>query len=136
MSFFDEFMEKSKVVLSKTKDGAKKYSKVAVKKTGDMVNRTKLAYTADNTEDKIFSVMSEIGEIIYADYKDGKDLPEELLDKCAKIEELYTELDSLKTQIAELKSQVSCPSCGEYNAKNSDFCKNCGQNLKENQTEE
>ncbi len=126
----NEFLEKAKGIFNKAVGGAEKYSKIAVQKTNDVISKTKLNISLNETENKIVSALAEIGEYVYAEYKDGSEFPESIAAKCAEIDVYKEEVSQLKEKIAEIKDAVCCPECGEYNADENNFCHKCGKNLK------
>ena len=126
----NEFFEKAKGIFNKAVGGAEKYSKIAVQKTNDVISKTKLNIALNDTENKIVSALAEIGEYVYAEYKDGSEFPEAIASKCAEIEAYKAEVSELKDKIAEIKDAVCCPECGEYNPEEYNFCRKCGKSLK------
>lgn len=126
----NEFLEKVKVTLNKAVGGAEKYSKIAVQKTNDVISKTKLSISLNETENKIVSALAEIGEYVYSEYKDGSEFPESIAAKCAEIDVYKAEVSALKEKIAEIKDAVCCPECGEYNPEENNFCCKCGKSLK------
>lgn len=127
----DEMFEKIKEGVIKAKDGAEKFTKVAVKKTTDVVSQTKLNYAVSEVEDKIKQIKIELGETLYAEHKNGAGFEGEILERCEKIDKLNEEINTLKEKIAELKNAVICSSCGEYNGSGNVFCAKCGAKLKQ-----
>ena len=126
----DEMFGKLKEGAMKAKDGAEKFAKVAVKKTTDAVSQTKLNYAMSEVEDKIKQIKIELGQSLYAEYKNGAAFEGDILERCEKIDKLNEEINTLKEKIAELKNAVICPSCGEYNGSGNVFCSKCGEKLK------
>lgn len=125
-----EFFEKVKSGVGKAVGGAEKYSKIAVQKTNDVISKTKLNISLNETENKIVSVLAEIGEFVYSEYKEGSEFPEDIAAKCAEIDNYKAEITVLKDKIAEIKDAVCCSECGEYNPEESNFCSKCGKSLK------
>ena len=107
-------------------NNAEKISKTAVKKTKDTIDQTKLKYTVSETEDKIKDILAEMGERIYTEYKNGRELDEDLSEKCRLVKSLYEEINDLKAKIAELNDSVVCPVCGSMMSKEACFCPKCG----------
>lgn len=113
----------------KAKDEAEKFTKVAVKKTSDAVSKAKLNYAVSETENKINELFTELGRILYNEYKNGAEFPENISEICQQAEKLYEEIETVKEQIAKMKNAVVCPSCGEYNHEESIYCAKCGKKL-------
>ena len=55
----------------KAKDEAEKITKVAVQKTSNAVSKAKLGYAVSETENKINELFTELGRILYNEYKNG-----------------------------------------------------------------
>ncbi len=120
----------------KAKDEAGKLTKVAVKKTSNVVSKAKLTYAVSETEGKIDQLFAELGRILYNEYKNGAEFPENISQICQQAEKLYEEIDATKDQIAKIKNAVVCPACGEYNHEENVFCSKCGKRLKGQPAEE
>lgn len=115
----------------RAKDEAQKLTKVAVQKTGNAVSKAKLTYAVSETESKINAMFTDLGEILYKEYKRGAEFPDEIGQICRQIERLYEEIDTVREQIAKITNAVICPACSEYNQEDSMFCAKCGKKLKE-----
>ncbi len=114
----------------KAKDEAEKITKVAVQKTSNAVSKAKLGYAVSETENKINELFTELGRILYNEYKNGGEFPENISEICQQAEKLYEEIETVKEQIAKIKNAVVCPACGEYNHAENVFCARCGNKLK------
>ena len=121
-------------IINKIKNGwsiavneASKLGKTVAGETNDLVDRTKLTLTANDTEKKIAELQKKIGELVYEQYLESGET--EFSEICQQIDEFNIELNALKAQIAEIKSTVACPECGQNNDKKSGFCSKCGAKL-------
>ena len=128
----DEAGKYSKIAI----DEAGKYSKIAIEKTSSIVNSTKLKFAVNEAENKLFSIMAELGEYIYNEYSGGAEFPEEIASKCNDIDTLKEEISSLKKKIAEAKDAQLCNACGSFNDKENVFCSTCGAKLEAPESEE
>ncbi|MBQ7794699.1 MAG: zinc-ribbon domain-containing protein [Clostridia bacterium] len=126
----DSFFDKVKTNFGKAMDGAEKYSKIAAQKTSGIISQTKYSFAINEAENKMVSVLAEIGEYVYSEFSEGAEFPADIAAKCAEIDALKEEIASLKEKIAELKESVVCPSCGEYNSSENSFCGKCGAKLR------
>lgn len=126
----DDFFDKVKEQAYKAKDNASKITKQIVDKTGNIVGQTKLAFAANETEDKIKDIFAELGKTVYEKYKADGDICECMEERCKKIDVLYEEVAELRSKLAELKDSIKCQNCGEFNKKSADFCSKCGNSLK------
>ena len=129
MNNMEKFLDKVKNTFDKATDEAGKYSKIAIEKTSSIVNRTKLQFAVNEAENKLFSIMAELGEFVYNEYNEGAEFPAEIASKCNDIDALKEEITSLKKQIADTKDAILCESCGSFNDKSNVFCSTCGAKL-------
>ena len=125
----DEIFDKIKKGMSKTKDEAEKLTKVVVNKTSNMVGITKLNFALNETESKMNKIYAGIGKYIYEKHLSGADLDSELCEFCIEIDKFSEEVKDIKEKIAALKDSLVCPSCGEYNNKENEYCAKCGIRL-------
>ncbi len=98
----------------------------AVKKSGELVELTKLKLAAGDTKSAIQLNFTKLGEIAYLAAK-GEDTPaadaEALV---AKIDELKELLTQQEEKIAELSSKKICQQCGKACQDEASFCPACG----------
>lgn len=127
----DRFFDKVKTNFSKAKGEAEKYSKLAIQKTSNLVSQTKYNFAVSDAENKIVTVMAEIGEYVYSEYLSGAEFPADVAAKCADIDALKEEIAALKEKLADLKDATVCSSCGEYNSSENIYCAKCGEKLKQ-----
>ncbi len=125
----DKFFDKVKTNFGKAMDGAEKYSKIAAQKTSGIISQTKYAFAVNEAENKVVSVLAELGEYVYEEFSEGAEFPEEIVAKCKEINSLKEEIAALKEKIAELKESVLCPNCGEYNDTQNCYCGKCGSKI-------
>lgn len=130
----DKIIDKIKDGLSVALTEAGKLGKTVAVKTNDFVDITKLTLTVNDVEKKISEIQKEIGKLVYEQYLSGNET--DFSELCQQIDEFNSELDALKTQIAEIKSNTVCPECGQNNNKKSDFCSKCGAKLAKDTSEE
>lgn len=114
-------------VLCKAKDLAD----AAGKKTGELVNLTKLRMEAAETQKAISDKLEAVGRVIYEAHKqeEGAAAPENL-------EALFTAINALEEKAAEITDKMDelrrtkhCSNCGKNNAADAAFCQGCGQKL-------
>lgn len=79
-------------------------AKTAAKKSGDLVETTKLNMAVNSEEDKIKAICTDIGKSVYLKFQSGADIDPELLDKCQQIRSIEENIASLKQKISQLKS--------------------------------
>jgi predicted RNA-binding Zn-ribbon protein involved in translation (DUF1610 family) len=115
MSVFENFTKK----VSDT-------AKAAAKKSGDIVEITKLNMNVGSEEDKIEKKYSEIGKLLYESYVSGKTVGEEFKPHCEEIEKYFENVSAMKQKIQELKKIKNCPVCGAELEADVLFCPKCG----------
>lgn len=78
-------------------------AKKAADKTGDMVEIGKLNTKILSQQQSISSIKGKIGELIFACYQQGEQLPDDVGALCKQIEELQNNIASLQKEIQEIK---------------------------------
>ena len=84
---------------------------------------------------KISDTHKKIGEILWAKFEAGEEIPEEFKEHCTAISEALTKIDEHKVAIAKIKAtafageepKTSCPSCGAQVTLNSK-CRSMNRN--------
>lgn len=112
-------------ILCKVKD----LGEAAGKKTGELVEVTRLKMEAAQTEKDITATLEGLGRLIYDGRKSGEDVTE-MADACIdRVDELNTQLEELRDKIVRYKNAVRCKDCGSLNTEDSLYCKKCGAKL-------
>lgn len=106
-------------------DKAKTVAEVAGKKTGELVELTRLKLNAADLEKKISVLFEKLGQLVYEEPENAAAIEEEK----AKITALKQDLAELRETIATLKNGVLCASCDTVNEKDAAYCKSCGTQL-------
>lgn len=112
-------------ILNKAKDAAE----AAGRKTGELVDVTKLKMEIAKNERELATTYEGLGRLAY-DAKKGADDQSELMDSCVlHIDELTELLLNQREKLAEMKNAVRCNACGVLNEQDATFCKACGERL-------
>jgi rRNA maturation endonuclease Nob1 len=125
MAFFEKFGKK-----------VGEAAQVAAKKSGEVVEITKLSMNIAGEEDKVKALYCEIGKKAYENYAAGAAL--EIDDFRALLEQVDREKENikeLKAKILDVKNMRVCPSCGKELDKSVAFCEKCGTKQEEPATE-
>lgn len=125
----EEFVEKLKKEATKMVKEAEKLTSNVVEKTGNMVSKSKINYAISANEGKIKELLAEIGQVVYNEYKNGSEFPEEIAEKMQLIDNIYDEIDELRTKIADVDNSILCDSCKSFNKAGSVYCAKCGSKL-------
>ncbi len=126
----EDFVSKIKETATKVIKEAERLTSVAVEKTGEVVDKTKISYTVGANESKIKKILAEVGNFVYDEYKNGAEFPEEIAEKLKTVEAFYKENEELKSKITDTKNVVVCQECGAKNGIESAYCSSCGAKIK------
>jgi len=111
-------------------------AKAAAKKSGSVVEITKLNLSISAEEEKIRKIYTEMGKQLYEDYIEGKMPGEKLLAQCVKIDEIIKGINEMRDKILELKNIKACPNCGMELDVEMEYCYKCGKKQDEPQPDE
>ena len=106
-------------------------AQTVVKKSGEVVEYSKLKYSMFDLSNSIKNLYSQIGEAVYISYKNHTPLDENVKDKCAEIDKLNDMLEELDDQLGDYKAIVKCPKCGKGVKDHCSYCPYCGEKLSE-----
>lgn len=109
-------------VVSKAKSAAD----FAGKKTGEIVEITKLRFMATDLQSKINKEYLELGITVFNAEKISEDCTVEITTKSAVIEDLYHQLSKTNEKIAELRRMKKCTVCNYANPEDANYCLKCG----------
>jgi len=112
-------------LLSLKKVVAKGATSVA-KKSGELVEISKLNSAINSNDDKLYELYSQIGEIVYKKYKKTKEIDHDLKTICEDITEIAEENEKLTKRSKKLNSIRKCLACGHEMKLEVDFCPKCG----------
>lgn len=101
-------------------------AKAAAKKSGDIVELTKLNMSIGTEENKIEKAYIGIGKIVYDGFKKGEDVSQDLKEHCEKIKSCEENIDEIRQKIFELKKVKICTSCNAELDIEVAFCSKCG----------
>ena len=132
----DGIFDKIKSYADVALDRAGKFGKTAATKTENVMSRAKVKYAINETEGQIKNLYAAIGEKVYLKYLEGADISGDWAEDCEKISSFNEELESLNTQLADLREIVKCEYCGAYNSSENAYCSACGAKLEEKETED
>jgi hypothetical protein len=111
-------------------------ARAAAKKSGDLVEITKLNINIGNEEDRIRKVYYDIGRIVYDGYNDGDELSLKLKNHCEKIKLYEANIEEMKKKVRELKDVKECVNCRAELDELMVYCFKCGEKQPENKDEE
>ncbi|MBP0979046.1 MAG: zinc ribbon domain-containing protein [Oscillospiraceae bacterium] len=117
---------------------AKGFINLAGKKTGDIVEISKLKIDRANKNAELQKNYELLGKLCYSNYKSSSDNQDSIGEIIKKIELLEIDIKDLDENIFIMKDTKVCPECGHKNNKKSLYCNICGSrlyNIQENNTE-
>ncbi len=106
------------------------------KKTDEFVTIQKIRSRMNTLEEQVELSCRTMGEMIYQQYTEGGEIPEQMKKICRDIEIKKEEIAGCREQIALVKGGKLCPGCGSLIPKDANFCMNCGQAFPDQEGEE
>ena len=108
---------------------AKSAADVASKKTGEVVEISKLKYQVKQAEWDIEKAYAKLGAIVYESKRSAEDLSDVISISVAEVDDLNLKLDLLEEKLRAYKNVTKCASCGKDNDTDLAFCGHCGKPL-------
>jgi len=100
--------------------------KIASEKSGQIIEEAKLRLQIASTNDKISEKLSEIGALVYEDYKSGNSTYSDFEELCKDIEESEVAISNMKAKILKMKKMKQCEVCENALALEDRYCSKCG----------
>lgn len=111
--------------------GAKSAATTVGKKAGELVDISKLRFSASEINSEINKRFEAMGRVIYDSKKDGTNV-DGLVTECVRsIDALYERLDDVNASLARLRRKNTCRSCGAINETEAVYCSRCGQRMQQ-----
>lgn len=101
-------------------------AKVAVKKSSELVEITKLNINIGAEKDKISKIYTQIGKSVYDSFEKGEELPANYKVLCENVLSIKENIKKMKQQILQLKNIKICPSCTAELELDVAYCSRCG----------
>lgn len=126
-------------------DKLSKVAEATTKKAGELTDTAKLKIKISRLNGEINEAYSEIGKLIYKQYKDASDESAAIAEKCLGIDKKSAEITSINAEIEAIKAAVAateetneedapvatapsvCPCCGTELPIGAFYCCKCGQ---------
>ena len=99
------------------------------KKTNEIVDYSKLRFTASGLNNEIRKKYQTLGEEVYTSTKIGSEDTKSIELLIKEIDELKAQLQATKEQITYAKNKIICPVCKAELNKDSLFCNKCGSKI-------
>ncbi len=117
-------MEKFLADLKETMNGA-------VKKSGELVELTKMKFAISETKSKIRGKLEMLGTLAYQSAKGMEPVEDAASDLIAEIDALEDSLKEQEAKMAALSGKKVCPVCGHPCESQASFCMHCGNPISE-----
>lgn len=101
----------------------------AGKKTGEVVEASKIRLQSANVQNELQKMLMKLGHIVYEGHKTGCDNTELIEGYIREIDGLQQQLDELSGKMGAIKQQKKCANCGASNDEDNIFCQRCGIKL-------
>ncbi len=117
MDFFNKLGKKASETYQATKE-----------KASNISDELKLRGKISEQKEKIEKLYKEIGETVYNEVKDGKDVSRDaIVSKCDDISKAKDEISKLEADILAVKKIKKCANCGTELDIKAEFCSKCGK---------
>ncbi len=101
-------------------------AQAAAKKSGELVEITKLNVNINTEEDKIQKLYAQIGKSVYEKFRQSGTTEDHIKEACEAITVHEQNIKSIKEKIAEVKGTKTCTACGSDMERTQLFCSKCG----------
>lgn len=101
-------------------------AQAAAKKSGELVEVTKLNVNINTEEDKIQKLYTQIGKTVFEKYAASGEAIDEIREACEAITVHEQNIRGIREKIAEVKGTKQCVGCGAEMEKTQVFCSKCG----------
>ena len=118
MTNFDEVWDKTKTA-----------AQIAGKKTGEMVTLAKLKLKIAEAEHKISGLMEQIGRLTVEGAESGISRDAEIAELMKKVNTQKTKIAQLQSDIDEMRRQNRCAKCGAAGEESAVYCDRCGAKM-------
>lgn len=101
-------------------------AQAAAKKSGDLVEVTKLNMSINSEEDKMEKLYAQLGKLVYSDFNEGIGLDARYMEICNTVMTHEQNIAAIRQKIQEIKNIKLCSNCGAELERNVAFCPSCG----------
>ncbi|MDO4284522.1 MAG: zinc ribbon domain-containing protein [Eubacteriales bacterium] len=105
----------------KLSDALTATGKDVAQKTKDVTETAKLTVEINSRKNLIENKYRELGKAYYEVHSDNPEFPQ-----VEEIAEAFAQIRALEAQIADIKGETRCASCGAVIGKEAKFCASCG----------
>lgn len=116
-------------IIEETFVKAKEVIDVAGKKTSEVIAVQKLKVNAASLQSQLAKDYEALGRLVYTSAREGTKHEEAAEELMAEIDGKRIRLKNIRAEIAHVRGDRLCPSCGAANAPVAVFCNKCGEKL-------
>ncbi|MEA4827380.1 MAG: zinc-ribbon domain-containing protein [Clostridium sp.] len=132
MDFKNTFSKIKKTAVdtaSTVAQSAKESSAVVAKKSGELIEISKLTVSINSNESKMKDLYSEIGKKVFEKHENGQYIDPELVENCNEILALKTSINEMKQNVNEIRNKKICTNCDTSLSEDTAFCPKCGNKI-------
>lgn len=115
-----DFIENVKTVVSDT-------AQTVVKKSGELVEASKIKYAIYDLNNEVNKLYAEIGQMVYKARMNDEEPNGNIEEKFIAIKKKKEEIDRLSGKMSGIKNKITCVVCGRICKADSKFCPYCGE---------
>jgi len=104
----------------------------AARKSGEILENTKISYNISSERDKIAKIERKIGSQFYKIFKDGGEVPEFIKGDLEAINAIEEKIRQLEKTISDSKPYKFCTDCGSKLELSDIYCAKCGAKQHDN----
>jgi len=125
-------------IFDKITETANKTYKYTAEKTSKFAKETKLKMQIAENRAKIEDIYEEIGKKVYQKHirEEKIDIKDDLLDQCAKIDEIAKTIEQSRLKILSLKDKRQCEKCAKEIDTSFKYCPECGEKQTDDEVRE
>lgn len=102
----------------------------AVKTSNAVVETVKSNLAIADKEAETTKIFRQLGTLMYDAYKGGSEVDADAVaEKCAALDEYFSEIEALKDKVNEIKNAKVCPKCNAKVKADFKFCPVCGEKM-------
>ncbi len=118
-------------ILDNVLEKAKAIANMASKKTGKVVEISKIKLDSLQTNSEIKACYEKLGNAVYSMAKADYENPELIANIIEEIDELIEHLDDNQDKISNIKAYRTCECCDNRNPLDATYCSKCGNKLED-----
>ncbi len=111
------------------KNKAVKLKDAGLKKADEMYKISKLKLKCVQLDNNIKTKYTELGKMVYGMVKHDSADSEKIAESVMEIEQLYSKMRKVYSEIEAAKKIITCPVCGTKNKFSNTYCSGCSNRL-------